>query len=101
MSEEPTKEFDPVEYYTENMEIDQAIKMLYDEMQRYKKGYEAAMRIVRSTYPDQFPDTYFICGEGGEKDQNNLPDRIHICPAYGCDWFQVYEKTNVSAGPEY
>lgn len=44
---------------------------------------------------------YFICGEGGEKDKNNLPERIHICPAYGVDWFQIYEKTDKTFGPEY
>jgi len=44
---------------------------------------------------------YFICGEGGEKDKNNLPNQIHICPAYGCDWFQVYEKTDKTFAPEW
>tara|TARA_R110000868_G_scaffold173655_1_gene409880 strand:- start:1077 stop:1322 length:246 start_codon:yes stop_codon:yes gene_type:complete len=46
-------------------------------------------------------DIYFVCGEGGQKDNNNLPDRIHICPAYGVDWFQIYERTNKTFGPEY
>lgn len=44
---------------------------------------------------------YFICGEGGEKDSNNLPKYIHICPAYGVDWFQVYERTDKTWGPEW
>jgi hypothetical protein len=44
---------------------------------------------------------YFICGEGGKKDKNNLPDKIHICPAYGVDWFQIYERTDKTFGPEY
>ena len=69
--------------------------------QKYKDAYDAAMRIVKSTYPDKFPDTYFICGEAGTKDDNNLPNHIHICPAYGCDWFQVYEKTDKTFGPEW
>jgi hypothetical protein len=64
-------------------------------------AYEAAMKIVRSTYPDKFPDNYFICGEIGCKDSNNLPDKLMICPAYGCDWFQIYQKTDATAGPEY
>jgi len=46
-------------------------------------------------------DTFFICGDSGEKDKNNLPERIHICPAYGVDWFQTYERTNNTWGPEY
>lgn len=50
---------------------------------------------------DTFGDIYFICGEGGDKDSNNLPERIHICPAYGCDWFQIYERTDKTFGPEY
>lgn len=54
-------------------------------------------KLVRHTV--QFGDIYFICGEGGEKDQNNLPERIHICAAYGCDWFQVYQKMDTTHGP--
>jgi hypothetical protein len=50
---------------------------------------------------EKLGDIYFICGEGGSKDENNLPERIHICPAYGCDWFQVYEKTEKTWGPEW
>jgi hypothetical protein len=72
-----------------------------EHAQTYKDGYDAAMRIVKSTYPDKFPDTYFICGEGGEKDQNNLPKRIHVCPAYGVDWIQIYERTDKTFGPEW
>ena len=44
---------------------------------------------------------YFICGEGGVKDQNGLPESIHICPAYGVDWFQVYTRTQQTHGPEW
>lgn len=50
---------------------------------------------------EKMGNIYFICGEGGEKDRNNLPDRIHVCPAYGCDWFQIYEKTDKTFGPEW
>jgi len=50
---------------------------------------------------EKLGEIYFICGEGGEKDKNNLPERIHICPAYGCDWFQVYERTDKTFGPEW
>jgi hypothetical protein len=57
--------------------------------------------IVKSTYPDKFPDTYFISGESGCKDRNNLPKFIHVCPAYGADWFQVYERSDKAHGPEW
>ena len=72
-----------------------------EQAQTHKDRYDAAMRIVKSTYADKFPDTYFICGEGGEKDENNLPERIFVSPAYGVDWFQIYERTNKTHGPEY
>ena len=42
---------------------------------------------------DKLGNIYFICGELGQKDSNGLPNSILVCPAYGCDWFQVYEKT--------
>lgn len=59
-------------------------------------------KLVRHTLlAEKFGDIYFICGEGGEKDRNNLPQQIHICPAYGVDWFQVYEKTDKTYGPEW
>lgn len=50
---------------------------------------------------DKVGNIYFICGEDGEKDRNNLPKRIYVCPAYGVDWFQIYERTDKTHGPEY
>ena len=50
---------------------------------------------------EKMGNIYFICGEAGKKDQNNLPDAIHVCPAYGVDWFQVYKKTDQTWGPEW
>jgi hypothetical protein len=57
--------------------------------------------IRHNVLAERLGDTYFICGEGGAKDTNNLPERIHVCPAYGCDWFQIYERTEKSFGPEW
>lgn len=57
--------------------------------------------IKHEVLAEKLGDIYFICGEGGEKDDNNLPQQIHICPAYGVDWFQIYEKTDKSFGPEW
>lgn len=73
------------------------------------EAYEGELAMLRKCYSlvkhtslaEKLGDIYFICGEGGQKDNNNLPDRIHICPAYGVDWFQIYERTNKTVGPEY
>ena len=80
-------------------EYQSEIAKLREEVETFKKGYEAAMKIVRSTYPDKFPDTYFICGEGGKKDKNGLPEQVLVCPAYGADWYQVYSRTAETVGP--
>ena len=68
------------------------------ELAKLRKLYEMVKHIDLA---EKLGDIYFICGEGGEKDENNLPERIHICPAYGCDWFQIYEKTDKTFGPEW
>lgn len=73
------------------------------------EAYEGELRELRKlksvikheVLAERLGDRYFICGEGGKKDKNNLPDQIYICPAYGVDWFQVYERTNKSWGPEW
>lgn len=77
------------------------IKTLEAELDEYKQAYEASMRIIKSIFPENFPDIYFISGERGCKDANGLPERLHICPAYGVDWFQIYERTDNTWGPEY
>lgn len=50
---------------------------------------------------EKLGDIFFICGEGGEKDKNGLPKQLHVCPAYGVDWFQIYERTDNTFGPEW
>lgn len=70
-----------------------------NELEAKVAAYE---KIFKHTFgAEKFGNIYFICGEGGEKDRNNLPKQIHICPAYGVDWFQVYERTDKTFGPEW
>jgi hypothetical protein len=71
------------------------LKSLREKVVLYDKIF------LHSFAADKVGTVYFVCGEGGMKDVNNMPDRIHICPAYGVDWFQVYEKTDVISGPEW
>ena len=60
----------------------------------YAKEYiEKLENILRKAFPEN-SGHYFICGELGNKDNNGLPDKIEICPAYGCDFSVVYEKTD-------
>ena len=73
------------------------------------EAYEGELKKLRMVYEifdhtvlaEKFGDRYFICGEVGGKDKNNLPDKLLICPAYGVDWFAMYKKTDQTAGPEW
>ena len=78
---------------------EELINQLTEELNKYKDAYDAAMRIVKSVFPDKFPDTYFICGELGVKDVNKMPEKLMICPAYGCDFSYIYERTDKTFGP--
>ena len=42
---------------------------------------------------------YFICGEGGEKDEMGLPEFISVCPTYGLDGFAYYKKHTKYTAP--
>ena len=53
---------------------------------------ERLTNILRHLLPDRLSGVYFICGEAGSHDRNGLPDRILVCPAYGSDDMEVYEK---------
>jgi hypothetical protein len=57
--------------------------------------------IKHSVMVERMGGIFFICGEGGEKDDNGMPKQVHICPAYGVDFFYVYERTDKTFGPEW
>ena len=72
------------------------------------EAFEGELKALRRVYKsykhlmaEHIPDTYFICGELGEKDNNNMPDKLMVCPAYGLDFFYVYKRTGETAGPEW
>lgn len=57
--------------------------------------------IKHEVLAEKLGNTYFICGESGAKDNCNMPDKIHVCPAYGLDFFYVYEYTGLTIGTEW
>lgn len=71
------------------------------EVERLTDKCDRQAMMLRRIFPDRNPDTYFICGEGGEKDANGLPATIFVCPAYGCDFSTVYERTECGIHPEW
>lgn len=63
-------------------------------IKKLREDNEKLAVIVRRIYAEHLPNTWFVCGEYGMKDQNGLPKFIQVCPAYGVDWSQVYERQN-------
>lgn len=69
-------------------ELHEPLTLLKRELAVYDKVRIALM----SAKPEQ-SGHYFICGESGQKDKNNLPQYIDICPSYGADFSVRYQKT--------
>lgn len=79
----------------------QAEKKIADqqkEIDRLKEKCDNQAMVIRRSYPENFPDTWFVANGIGQKDANNLPQYIWVCPAFGVDWLQVYEKTERTVG---
>jgi len=57
-----------------------------------REQFEALNKMFYHTVPEKMPDTYFISGEAGEKDEDGLPECISVCPAYGVGWSILYRK---------
>lgn len=68
------------------------------EIERLKEKCDKQAYVIRRSYPENFPDTWFVANGIGQKDENNLPQYIWVCPAFGVDWLQVYEKTERTVG---
>lgn len=69
--------------------------------QEYKQ-FEALKKVyIHSELASKYPDLYFICGEGGEKDKMGLPEYITICPSQGLDGFAMYKKHKEYSAPGY
>lgn len=77
------------------------------EAAEYIKKLELSLNIYakeRTRFKHAHPEmtgVYFISGEGGNKDNNLLPEYIWVCPAYGCDWSQRYVRTESTTGPQW
>ena len=94
----PDKEW---EEYVESMgsvmgEAEHIAQRMYEHIEKLQKAldlYERERERFRHNKPE-ITGAYFLTGGHGEKDDNQLPQYVRICPAYGCSWEQVYEKTD-------
>ena len=58
-------------------------------------------RIYKHLNPEQHPGVYFIHGSLGSYDDNGMPEKLMVVPAYGVDFSYIYERTEKTTGPEW
>ena len=89
----------PIEQFAEAVANENA--RLNEEIARLIEKCDKQAMILRRLTPENYPDILFIHADGGTKDINGMPERLYVVPAYGCDWSQVYERTDKVTGPEW
>ena len=72
-----------------------------EEILRLRNKCDMQANILRRLTPENHPDTLFISGVLGERDQNNMPEKLLVVPAYGVDFAYIYERTEKTTGPEW
>jgi hypothetical protein len=72
-----------------------------DEIVRLREKCDKQAMILRRLAPEKFPDTLFISGVLGKRDQNNMPEKLMVVPAYGVDFCYIYEYNGKTMGTEW
>ena len=80
---------------------DMQCKEAADEIERLQEKCNKQAAMLQHLFPDKFPWTPFITSVGGGIDENRMPERLYVVPAYGCDFSYVYERTDKTVGPEW
>ena len=79
-------------------DIEFAVKRI-DELQAENEKLRKALEIYereRNRFKHAKPEMtgeYFLAGGHGPKDDNQMPQFVEICPAYGVGWVMIYEDT--------
>ncbi len=71
------------------------------EIERLREKCDRQAMILRRLTPEFHPNTLFITGVLGDMDQNNMPEKLLVVPAYGVDFAYIYERTDKTTGPEW
>ena len=81
--------------------MDPTIGKAIQEVKRLRNKCDMQANILRRLTPDKHPDTLFIHAVLGERDSNNMPERLLVVPAYGVDFSYIYQRTDETTGPEW
>ena len=95
------QEFEFIDGYKRIQWEDEDALEAADEIERLTKKCDMQAMILRRLTPENHPDTLFIHGTLGDKDQNNMPQKLLVVPAYGVDFSYIYERTEKTTGPEW
>ena len=87
--------------HTVSMIYEDEIERLKKEIERLKEKCDKQAMILRRLTPDQHPNTLFISGILGSLDQNGMPKKICVVPAYGVDFSYVYEYNGTNIVQEW
>jgi hypothetical protein len=63
-----------------------------EKLEKALSIYQRERDRFRHAHPEMTGE-YFLAGGHGLKDDNQMPQFVEICPAYGCAWTMVYEDT--------
>ena len=89
----------PVEQFVEA--VSKENDRLRQEVERLTKKCDLQVMIIRRLTPESHPDTLFISGVLGERNKNNMPEKLLVVPAYGVDFSYIYQRTEKTIGPEW
>lgn len=81
-------------------DVTTTVEELQAEVKRLQKKCDMQAIILRKLTPEKYTG-YFICGEIGERDQNGMPAKIMVAPAYGVDFAYEYVYNGRVTGPEW
>jgi hypothetical protein len=74
---------------------DMTREQLIDQVTKLRKAldlYERERARFRHAKPEM-TGAYYLAGGHGPKDDNQMPQFVEICPAYGAGWVMIYEDT--------
>ena len=74
------------DYYIKRLEAEN--KNLHKLLDLYERERDR----FRHNKPEM-TGAYFLSGGHGLKDDNQMPQFVEICPAYGCGWTMIYEDS--------
>ena len=89
----------PLEKFAEAVAKENA--RLTAEVTKLQEVVTKMSRIYKHLNPEQHPGVYFIHGSLGSYDNNGMPEKLMVVPAYGVDFSYIYERTEKTTGPEW